>query len=171
MLEFKTGNINDAALITDIGARSFIESHGKSASETDIRNYVQSKFNIPQLESELADENSIFQIAYYNQQPAAYSKITLNCPNPNIAEQKVCKMDRRYVLEEYFDKKIGQVLFDLNVEIAKQHQQKGIWLYVWTGNPRALRFYEKQGFKIVGETYFKISDTHSNPNYWMYLEF
>jgi len=171
MLEFKTATVNDAALIVDIGARSFIESHGKSASENDINNYVKSKFNVSQLELELSDDASIFKIAYYNKQAAAYSKITLNCPNPNIKEQKVCKMDRLYVLEEFFDKKIGQVLFDLNLDLAKHHQQKGIWLYVWTGNPRALRFYEKQGFKIVGETYFKISETHSNPNYWLYLEF
>lgn len=171
MLEFKTANLNDAALIADIGARSFIESHGKSASASDINNYVASKFNVPQLEMELADTTSIFKIVYYNKQAAAYSKIILNCPNPNIREQKVCKMDRLYVLEEFLDKKIGQALFDLNVELAKQHEQKGVWLYVWTGNPRALRFYEKQGFKIVGETYFKISETHSNPNYWLYLEF
>lgn len=171
MFEFKTAELSDAPLIKEIGARSFIESHGKSAPENDINSYVDSKFNIPQLEMELNDASSVFKIGSVNSIPVAYSKITLNCPNPNIAEQKVCKMDRLYVLETYFDTKIGKALFDLNVSIAKQEEQKGIWLYVWTGNPRALRFYEKQGFRKVGETYFKISATHSNPNYWLYLEF
>ena len=74
-------------------------------------------------------------------------------------------------MKEFYDKNIGKQLFDLNIELAKANKQIGIWLYVWTENKRALRFYEKQGFKNIGSTHFRISETHSNPNYWMYLKF
>lgn len=171
MLEIGTATIKDSALIAKIGAQSFIESHGKSASEHDIANYVAGKFSLAQLESEFSEPNAIFKLAKYNNEVVGYSKLVLNCPNPTIAEQHVCKMERLYILESALDKKIGQPLFDVNLQLAKSHQQKGMWLYVWTGNPRAIRFYEKQGFKIAAETFFKISETHSNPNYWLYLQF
>ncbi len=171
MIEIVTATIKDAALIVKIGAQSFIESHGRSASEKDITNYVAGKFTIEQIESEFSNANAIFKLAIYNNETVGYSKLVLNCPNPAIEEQTVCKLERLYVVESHLDKKIGQPLFDLNIELAKAHQQKGIWLYVWTGNARALRFYEKQGFKIAAETSFKISETHSNPNYWLYLQF
>jgi ribosomal protein S18 acetylase RimI-like enzyme len=46
-----------------------------------------------------------------------------------------------------------------------------MWLYTWTGNERAVSFYLKAGFKIIGSHNFKISATHSNPNHRMLLEF
>ena len=54
---------------------------------------------------------------------------------------------------------------------ARKNNQAGLWLYVWTGNDRAIAFYKKKGFKIIADTEFKISPTHSNPNYWMYYQF
>lgn len=170
MLNIVSATIKDSAVISKIGAQSFIESHGKSASEEDIANYVADKFSLKQLENEFSESNAIFKLAYYNNEAIGYSKLVINCPNPSISTQPVCKLERLYILESYLDKKIGQPLFEVNVNLAKSLNQKGMWLYVWTGNPRALRFYEKQGFKIISETYFKISEKHSNPNYWLYLD-
>jgi ribosomal protein S18 acetylase RimI-like enzyme len=31
-----------------------------------------------------------------------------------------------------------------------------IWLAVWENNPRAMRFYEKNGFRVVGKTLFRL---------------
>ncbi len=151
--------------------QTFRESHGTSAAEKDILEYEDSRLNVELFESELADPANTFRIAYLNEIPVAFSKEIFNCPNPKIVEQSVCKLEKLYVLKEFYDQKIGQPLFDLNIELAKQNGQKGIWLYVWTENKRALRFYEKQGFKNIANTLFKVSETHSNPNYWMYLEF
>jgi ribosomal protein S18 acetylase RimI-like enzyme len=50
------------------------------------------------------------------------------------------------------------------------HLEAGVWLYVWKENHRAVAFYQKMGFEIVGEGLFKISETHYNPNHVMYLD-
>ena len=55
--------------------------------------------------------------------------------------------------------------------LSKKKQQKGIWLAVWVENKRAIKFYQKAGFKIVGKYDFQISKTHSNPNHIMYLKY
>lgn len=83
----------------------------------------------------------------------------------------MAKLDRIYIDEKYLDKKLGQVLFDFNLEIARQNNQKGIWLYTWIENQRAIKFYKKNGFVIIDEKDFKISNRHSNPNYIMYRSF
>lgn len=171
MLTFIRPDISHTKLITSIAAKTFIESHGNSASEKDIDAYVKSKFTEANLEHELSDPNAVFRLAYYDNVPVGYSKIIFDCPNPNIDDKNICKMERLYVLKDHLDKKIGQALFNENLNLAKNAHQKGIWLFVWTGNERALRFYDRQGFKKIGDTYFKISETHSNPNYWYYLEF
>ncbi|MBK7816989.1 MAG: GNAT family N-acetyltransferase [Sphingobacteriaceae bacterium] len=171
MLRFKIPTIKDAELISQMAVQTFYESHGTSASEKDIKEYITLRLNIDLFKEELGHPENIFRVAYLNDVPVAFSKIIYDAPNPKINDAPVCKLEKIYVLKEYYDQKIGKPLFDLNIELAKQNKQKGIWLYVWTENKRALRFYEKQGFKIIADTLFQISETHSNPNYWLYLKF
>jgi ribosomal protein S18 acetylase RimI-like enzyme len=78
-------------------------------------------------------------------------------------------MERLYFLAEFHGLGLAQQLFDFNLHIAKQANQAGIWLYVWKENHRAVAFYQKMGFEIVGEGLFKISETHYNPNHVMFL--
>ncbi|MBP9068636.1 MAG: GNAT family N-acetyltransferase [Bacteroidia bacterium] len=171
MLRFEIPTINDAKLISQLAIQTFHESHGTSASEKDIDEYTSLRLNVDVFKQELSDPKNTFRLVFLNDVPVAFSKIIYDAPNPKINDAPVCKLEKIYVLKEYYDQKIGKPLFDLNIELAKQNKQKGIWLYVWTENKRALRFYEKQGFKIIADTLFKISETHSNPNYWLYLKF
>ena len=84
---------------------------------------------------------------------------------------KVTKMERLYLLEEFYGLGIGLQLMNFNSTLAQKNKQSGIWLEVWIENLRAINFYKKVGFKIVGEANFTVSKTHSNPNYIMYFEF
>ena len=65
--------------------------------------------------------------------------------------------------------KLGWELFNFNVKQSKAQQQVGMWLHTWTENQKAINFYSKAGFKIIGHHDFKISETHCNPNYQMLL--
>jgi len=171
VLRFEIPTVKDAELISQMAIQTFYESHGTSASEKDIEEYTNQKLNVALFKEELADAKNIFRVAYLNDVPVAFSKIIYNFSNLKINEVPVCKMEKIYVLKKYYTQKIGKPLFDLNIKLAKENKQKGIWLYVWTENKRAVRFYEKEGFKIIADTFFKISETHSNPNYWLYLKF
>jgi ribosomal protein S18 acetylase RimI-like enzyme len=43
---------------------------------------------------------------------------------------------------------------DACLELAKTRKYDVMWLGVWEFNPRAQRFYEKNGFRIVGKHTF-----------------
>ena len=60
---------------------------------------------------------------------------------------------------------------DGKTDLAVFRRQTGIWLYTWKENPRAIRFYTRQGFRVAGGCDFPISKTHSNPNHLLWLEF
>jgi ribosomal protein S18 acetylase RimI-like enzyme len=171
MIEIVTPDKNYAQALAILGKQTFLESHGTSASAKDLQEYTDSKYTTQVFEKELANSDSIFRIALINNQPAAYSKLIPNAACSDAAFYHYAKLERLYVLEYFFPMKIGQQLLDLNIAIAKNHNQNGIWLNVWTENKRACRFYEKNGFRIAGETSFRISATHSNPNFLMVKEF
>ena len=161
----------DFELLADIGKKSFIESHGKSASKKDIDSYVNNKYSTAYVLKELSDRNNIYHIIYHENKPAGYSKIILNAASSSIAIKNVTKLERLYLLKEFYNLKLGLELFQFIVTLSKTNNQTGMWLYVWKENDKAIHFYEKAGFIITGSYDFKLTETHSNPNHQMFLKY
>jgi ribosomal protein S18 acetylase RimI-like enzyme len=164
-------NRNDAALLSELGKQTFLESHGHSASPDNIKAYVSEKFNTAFVSSELSNSANLFYIIYHQNKPAGYSKIILDEGHPNISLPHVTKLERLYLLETFYDSKLGAELFRHNVAVSKEHGQAGMWLFVWKENLRAIRFYTKAGFEVIGDFYFKLTEEHSNPNHQMLLKY
>ena len=171
MISVKQATVSDTRVILKTAVQSFLESHGHSASAKDINAYIDLKFTEEALAQELSDPDNIFHLLYFNEQPTGYSKIIFNTPHEAIEDKNVTKLERLYLLEAFYGKGLGTVLFDFIIDLSKEEKQAGIWLQVWTENKRAVAFYKKSGFVVKAETFFKISETHSNPNYLMYYRF
>jgi diamine N-acetyltransferase len=171
MIQIIKATQKDFDLLMDIGRTTFMEAHEMSGSKEDLDIYLNSVYNTDSFKKELENANNIFYLIYYNNIPVGFSKIILNFPNLAIAEQSITKLDRIYILKTFHDKKLGVDLFNFNLKLSQNHQQKGMWLYVWVENQRAINFYNKVGFTIAGSYNFKLSQTRSNPNHIMYLNY
>jgi len=170
MIYIKKAGVKDYKIIAAIGNISVGEAHRESCSAEEMHEYLTNHYNDAAVTEELANPANDYHILYYNQQPVGFSKIELNAPHPNIKNQQVAKLDRIYILSDYFNLKLGAELMKFNIEYAKQHHQSGIWLFTWVGNERAINFYLKAGFKKIGSHYFQVTKTRSNLNHHMYLE-
>lgn len=166
----KPGKEN-AQLLANIGRISFIESHGSSAPVEDINKYVKEKFEKNVITEELDNPENIYHLAYYNNQPVGYSKIILTSLHPGIRLKNVTKLERLYLLKEFYHLNVGGELLQSNIELSGNNGQLGMWLFVWKENDRAVRFYKKKGFEIIGDYDFKLTASHSNPNYHMLLKY
>ncbi|MCX7548013.1 GNAT family N-acetyltransferase [Xanthomarina sp. F1114] len=169
MTTINKADIDNARCLSILGKQTFLESHGMSAPEKDVSNYVDSKFTKQVFKAELNNADNIFHIIYYNKTPVGYSKIILNSSQENIQIKGITKLERLYILKEYHHLKLGLELLNFNLDLSQKNQQTGIWLYVWIENHKAINFYKKAGFKIIDKYNFKISETHSNPNHQMLL--
>ncbi len=157
--------------LSKVAEQTFLESHGHSASATDIRKYINSKLNSDVFEEELKNTENQFYGLYLDNRLIGYSKIICNIGYKEKIPNKSTKMERLYVLKEFYDNKLGKELLLFNIDLAKKNQQLGIWLYTWVENHRAIAFYKNFGFQIIDAADFKISENHSNPNHIMYLKF
>ncbi|WP_229213788.1 GNAT family N-acetyltransferase [Dyadobacter psychrotolerans] len=54
----------------------------------------------------------------------------------------------------YHGKKVGQLLYEKSVEFARLQKNDYAWLGVWEENPKAIRFYEKNGFVAFSKHIF-----------------
>lgn len=171
MITIRKATIHDYAVLAKMGKETFLDAHGHSAPQKDIDIYTEAKYSHAAMQAELNDPDNLYHIIYYNDQPAGYSKIVLDSPNADIADQHITKLERIYVLKEFYRQKLGSELLSCNLTLSKNNGQSGIWLYVWVENERAFNFYLHQGFRIAGRYDFSISENHTNPNYVMYLKY
>lgn len=159
----------DHSLLASLGRQTFMESHGHSGPAADIDAYAISRFTEEVLLNELADPKNLFHIIYSGETPAGYSKFIPDFPHSHIPHEGISKLERIYLLREFNGMGLGRALMNFNISLARSRGQKGIWLYVWVENHRALDFYLMNGFIIIGRHDFQISATHSNPNHLMLL--
>jgi ribosomal protein S18 acetylase RimI-like enzyme len=161
----------DCNSIVSIGKESVAESH-KGSSSTEIMNeFLERKYNHDAIMEELNDINNIYYIINYNGKPAGFSKIVLNASHPNIVSENVTKLDRIYLLKEFYGLKLGLELLNFNIGLSRNNHQSGMWLYAWIGNTRAVNFYLKAGFTIIGSHKFYVTKTHYDVSHQMLLNF
>jgi ribosomal protein S18 acetylase RimI-like enzyme len=171
MITIRKATIEDVQLLASLSTESFIPAHGHSAPKDDISSYIEANFSVENFKKEIINLNFEYYLIFYKSKVAGYSKIIFNYPTKHISDSQVTKMERLYLLKEFYGLEIGLKLMDFNTKLVQEKKQSGIWLEVWIENFRAIKFYKKVGFEIVGKANFTVSETHSNPNYIMFLEF
>jgi ribosomal protein S18 acetylase RimI-like enzyme len=171
MITIQKATIDDCELIATIGKTTFLETYLVNTPKAAVEAFIEKAFDIHALAKELRNPNIHYYFIYHDDTLAGYSKIELNVPNPNIDAAQITKLDRFYVLKEFHGQNVGAQLFNHTIEASKKQQQHGIWLYVWIENKRAINFYIKNNFKVVGQYDFVLSETRSNPNDVLYLEY
>lgn len=171
MIRIERAISENAERISELARQTFLESHGHSASTEDISNYIKANFSSQTFQQDLSDQKNIYHVLYQDDQLIGYSKIILNYSIDAVEAKNITKLERIYLLQSSHGTGLGKTLFDFNIDLAKQNNQAGMWLFVWVDNKRAIRFYEKVGFEIVGRHDFKISENHYNPNHQLYLTF
>lgn len=161
---FKTSEVD---VLAKLSKKTFLESHGHSAKPKDIQHYIDNHFSTEALAQALSDSQTHFRKILVDNQLAGYSKLILNQTQPLSELNPIAKFERLYLLKGFYGLQLGKELLSDAIDIAESHQQRGLWLFVWTENEKALKFYQKSNFKIIGQHDFKISEDHSNPNYVM----
>lgn len=158
-----------ASILAEIGAQTFVESHGHSAPAQDIAAYLSATYREEAFRAELSNPRNAYHLIYHEGELAGYSNLILNAEHPNIEQLKAAKLERLYLLQRFHGSGVGEALFRFNVGLAQANGQTGLWLFVWKENHRAIRFYAKNGFEIVGSHDFRLSETHTNPNHQLLL--
>jgi diamine N-acetyltransferase len=122
---------DDAKPLTDLAYTTFWDAfaaHPKNAPD-DLNHYMRQAFN-------------------------GYSKLILDNIEPGITATRPVELSRLYSQQKFLGKGVGQTLMDACFAQAKNDGCDVMWLGVWEFNPRAQRFYEKNGFSVVGSHTF-----------------
>ena len=161
----------DCNSIVNIGKIAIAESHRDSCSAEDMHTFLESNYSSDAIMEELNDITNIYYMVTFQNKPVGFSKIISNAKHPAIVAENVTKLDRIYLLKEYYGLKLGLAILNFNIELSRNNNQMGMWLYTWIGNRRAIDFYLKAGFTIIGSHKFQVTKTHYDLCHQMFLNF
>ena len=155
-LTIRRGTVEDAALLFELGARTFSETFAADNTPEDLAAYLATNFNVAQQAAELEDPASTFMIAEVEGRAAGYAKLHDGEPEKGVEGANPVELVRLYVSRDWLGRGIGEQLMRACLDEAKQAGHETIWLGVWERNARAQAFYRKWNFRAVGEHMFRL---------------
>jgi ribosomal protein S18 acetylase RimI-like enzyme len=155
-LTIRRGTLEDAALLSELGARTFSETFAADNTPEDLAAYMATSFSVAQQTIELKDPAATFLIAEVDERAAGYAKLHGSEPEKGIEGANPVELVRLYVSREWLGRGIGEQLMRACLDEARQAGHETIWLGVWERNARAQAFYRKWNFRTVGEHMFQL---------------
>lgn len=140
----------DANTLRELGIRTFHDTFAANNTAEDMKSYLDQSFAPGQVESELAAADTIFWMAYVDEQLAGYAKVRESGIPEGLVAKRPLEIERIYALQAFHGQSVGKALMETCLQHARLNDYDVIWLGVWEHNPRAIAFYEKYGFEKFG---------------------
>ena len=151
-------NIDDLEALRNLSIQTFKETFEEVNTEEDMQKYLLENLSIEKLKTELENPNSELYFAENNDEILGYLKLNFKDAQTEKLEENHFEIERIYVLKEFHGKKVGQILYDKAIEVARQKNVDYVWLGVWEENENAIAFYHKKGFIQTGSHSFFMGD-------------
>lgn len=157
-IEIKRVTLNEIQRLQEIGRKTFYETFSQGNDEENMKQYLEEGFSEAKLTAELSNEHSEFYFASLDDKIIGYLKLNFGNSQTELQDSSSLEIERIYVLSKYHGKKAGQVLYEKAIQVAEEKNVNYVWLGVWEENPRAIRFYQKNGFVEFDKHIFKLGD-------------
>ena len=156
MIRYRDGSPEDAALMSRIGAQTFVDTFGHLYAPHDLETFldVHSESN---WRAELADPELAVRIAEDAGAAAGFAKIGPKSL-PFETGAPTAELRQLYVLAPWHGQGIAHALMDWALAEARARGAGQMILSVYVDNHRARRFYERYGFEEVGKYVFMVGD-------------
>jgi ribosomal protein S18 acetylase RimI-like enzyme len=157
-INIQEATIQDISQLQVIGIKTFVETYASSNTEANMNQYVKEGFSIEKLSEELNNPFSKFYYAVIDDAMIGYIKLNFGEAQTELKDTKALEIERIYVLKAFQGNKVGQLLYEHAIQVARQLQMEFVWLGVWEENLKAFNFYKKNGFVEFDQHIFKLGD-------------
>jgi ribosomal protein S18 acetylase RimI-like enzyme len=165
MITLKIASPMDASEVAGIGRSTFYETWRDVNTEEDMQLYIKEAFDEEKIKDDLEDSTTnLFLLALEDNLAIGYAKMRRDRTYDEFNGTKAIEIERIYVKKEFQQKKIGKLLMDRCIELAKMEKNHWLWLGVNNENIKAMNFYTSYGFEIFGTKKFKLGNAEDEDN-------
>ena len=156
-------------MLAALGRKAFYEAFSEHNDPADMQAYLDLAFNPETIKKQLEDPAVIYMVAYWKDLPVGYAKLKKSEAPEALVGKSSIQLERIYALQEFVGKKVGKALMEACIRMSQADNYEAMWLGVWQQNERAISFYKKWGFTIIGTKQFIIGKD-VNDDYVMSLD-
>jgi GNAT superfamily N-acetyltransferase len=165
MTTIRRGEARDAVALAELGARTFSDTFLADNDPADIAAFLADTFSPEKQAAELADPEVSYLVAEDAENDGAlvgYAMLHRGVAPDCVEAKAPIEIARLYVARAHLGSGTGAALMARCVEDARIAAHDVIWLGVWERNPRAIRFYERWEFRVVGQHVFVVGKDPQN---------
>jgi ribosomal protein S18 acetylase RimI-like enzyme len=160
----RTATTDDAAALAALAAVTFPLACPPSARPEDIAAHLASTLSERHFQAYLADPEVTVLVIDADGELRGYS-LLVNRPatDPDVVSaleiRPSVELSKCYVHPKHHGRGAAAELIRASLAAAAESGGKGVWLGVNSENARAIRFYEKSGFRKAGTKSFRLGST------------
>jgi GNAT superfamily N-acetyltransferase len=160
-VEVRAAHTEDAAALAALAAVTFALACPPGTSPDAIEEFVLTHLSEERFGGYLADPARDIRLALDRHTPAGYTMLVFGEPaDADVADavtfRPTVELSKVYVHGDHHGAGIAAPLMAATLAAARARGAAGVWLGVNKRNGRAIRFYEKSGFSVVGGKTFLV---------------
>lgn len=146
-----------AEIISSIGSQSFCAAFGGLFHDkNELNEYLDYTYQPEKIAGSLEKENNVFFLAFIENVPVGFAKVKKYSLNEQIESIAQMELQKIYVLPYYHGSGAGTALLEAVIDLAEEISPDLVWLDTHISNAKAIGFYEKNGFRKIGNYHFTI---------------
>ena len=157
IIEIITAKIDHAPAIAYIGRTSFRKAFAHLFRvQSELEEYLEYTYGVDKIAGSIRKENNVYFLAIADGLPIGFAKVKKHSLNDQLDSVFQAELQKLYVLKQYHGCGAGQALMDAVTAFVESFEPECLWLDTYVNNERAIRFYERNGFKKAGTYHFTI---------------
>lgn len=152
----KQAHPDAADSLAQLAERIFRDTFMTENNVADIDLYCAKSFGPESQRRELQDPNYVTILAELEGSLVGFAQVRLNSPKDCVRAAHPSELYRLYVSREWHGRGLSHEIMAEVLAVTARGGDNHLWLGVWEHNPKAIAFYRKYGFSIVGEHTFHL---------------
>jgi len=158
-INYRAPRSDEAKALAALGRDSFREAFGHLYRPEDLALFEAQTYAPEIVAAEIVNPQRRYRIAEVDGQMIGYCKIGFDRSlDYDPGDQRIVELKQLYILSGHHGTGVAQMLTDWAVAEATAVDADGLLLSVYSDNPRGQRFYQKNGFVHIGDTYFMVGN-------------
>lgn len=154
MIDIRQAEERDAAALAELAERTFRGTFAHVNRAQDIDLHCRDSYGESIQAAEIRDSHRTTLVCHGRHGLIAYGQLRWGSAPPCVVATRPAEIQRLYVDSPWHGKGTAQALMASLLDTAVAGGADVAWLGVWEQNPRAIAFYAKSGFAVVGDHVF-----------------
>jgi ribosomal protein S18 acetylase RimI-like enzyme len=146
----------DAEALSRLSAAVFPLGCPANTKPEDLDEYINQQLTPERFRILLEDDRMVILTVTIADELAGYALIARGASHPQVRLSALCELRKFYIDAAYHGRGVANALMREVLSAAADGCEGALWLSVFSGNQRAISFYQRWGFRIRGSQDFYV---------------